>query len=232
MCASSLPSRSLLFSAPQCQLSGTIAAHNQSIGQQMRVLEGAFAVIFWKRSVISQSFTHILYKRKVRTQGRHELTNSGIEKPIDSLGWKLLIELQKDARISYAELGRRVGLSTPAVAARVRRMEDEGIIRAYRADINPSHVGLPITAFIRMSVVGDVLAKLTAQVRSMPEIGECHRGTGADSFIMKVNVVSVEHLNHVIDCLTPYGTTSSSLVLTSIIERNLLGPGNLDWPAE
>ncbi len=159
------------------------------------------------------------------------MADSGKERLLDSLGWKLLIELQKDARVSFAELGRRVGLSTPAVAQRVRRMEDEDIIRAYRAEVSPSHVGLPITAFIRMSIVGDVLAKLTAQVRSMPEIVECYRGTGADSFIMKVNAVSVEHLTHVIDHLTPFGTTSTSLVLTSIVERNLLGPENLCWPA-
>lgn len=153
------------------------------------------------------------------------------EKLLDSLGWKLLTELQKDGRISFAELGRRVGLSTPAVAQRVRRMEDEGIIRAYRADISPLSVGLPITAFIRMSVVGNVLAKLTQRVRSMPEIVECHRGTGEDSFILKVNVVSVEHLQDVIDRLTPFGTTSTSLVLASIVERNLLGPENLNWPS-
>jgi Lrp/AsnC family leucine-responsive transcriptional regulator len=158
------------------------------------------------------------------------LPDSGKEKLLDPLGWKMLIELQKDARISFAELGRRVGLSTPAAAQRVRRMEEEGIIRAYRAEISPSHVGLPITAFIRMSIVGDVLSKLTARVRSMTEIVECHRGTGADSFIMKVNVVSVEHLNDVIDRLTPFGTTSTSLILGSIVERNLLGPENLKWP--
>jgi Lrp/AsnC family leucine-responsive transcriptional regulator len=159
------------------------------------------------------------------------LSDSGKEKLLDSLGWKMLVELQKDARISFAELGRRVGLSTPAAAQRVRRMEDEGIIRAYRAEISPSHVGLPITAFIRMSIVGDVLPRLTAQIRSMTEVVECHRGTGADSFIMKVNVISVEHLNHVIDCLTPFGTTSTSLVLGSVVERNLLGPENLNWPS-
>ncbi len=158
------------------------------------------------------------------------MSENGNEKLLDQLGWKLLTELQKDGRISFAELGRRVGLSTPAVAQRVRRLEDEGIIRAYRADISPLSVGLPITAFIRMSVVGNVLAKLTARVRSMPEIVECHRGTGEDSFILKVNVVSVEHLKDVIDRLTPYGTTSTSLVLTSIIEKNLLGPENLNWP--
>jgi len=160
------------------------------------------------------------------------LTESGKEKLLDQLGWKLLTELQKDGRIPFAELGRRVGLSTPAVAQRVRRMEDEGIIRAYRAEISPQAVGLPISAFIRMSVVGNVLVKLTQRFRTMPEIVECHRGTGEDSFILKVNVVSVEHLQDVIDRLTPFGTTSTSLVLASIIERNQLGPENLIWPPQ
>jgi len=109
-------------------------------------------------------------------------------------------------------------------------MEDEGIILAYRAEISPLQVGLPITAFIRMSIVGDVLPRLTAQLRSMTEIVECYRGTGVDSFIMKLHVISVEHLNHVIDCLTPYGTTSTSVVLGAVVEKNLLGPENLEWP--
>ena len=160
------------------------------------------------------------------------MSDSAKEKHLDPLGWKMLIELQKDARISFAELGRRVGLSTPAAAQRVRHMEEAGVIRAYRAEISPSHVGLPITAFIRMSIVGDVLPRLPAQLRSMTEIVECYRGTGVDSFIMKVHVISVEHLNHVIDCLTPFGTTSTSLVLGSVVEKNLLGPENLDWSAK
>jgi Lrp/AsnC family leucine-responsive transcriptional regulator len=150
------------------------------------------------------------------------------DKLLDALGWKILGELQKDARVSFAELGRRVGLSTPAVAERVRRMEDEGIIRGYRAEIDPDKVGLPVTAFIRMSIVGNVLNKLTERVHSMPEIIECHRGTGEDSFILKVNAVSVEHLKDIIDRLTPYGTTSTSLVLESLIERNRLSQATLD----
>lgn len=160
------------------------------------------------------------------------MSDSAKEKHLDPLGWKMLIELQKDARISFAELGRRVGLTTPAVALRVHRMEEEGIIRAYRAEISPSHVGLPITAYIRMSIVGDVLPRLTSHLRTMTEIVECYRGTGVDSFIMKVNVISVEHLNDVIDRLTPYGTTSTSLVLGAVVEKSLLGPKNLEWPAK
>jgi Lrp/AsnC family leucine-responsive transcriptional regulator len=151
------------------------------------------------------------------------------EKLLDPLGWKLLAELQADARASFAELGRRVGLSTPAVAERVRRMEDEGIIRAYRAEIDPASIGLPVTAFIRMSIVGNVLTQLTECVHTMPEIVECHRGTGEDSFILKVHTVNVDHLKNVIDRLTPFGTTSTSLVLESLIERNLLSPRNLEW---
>ena len=149
---------------------------------------------------------------------------------MDELGWKLLKALEEDGRLSFAELGRRVGLSTPAVAQRVRRMEDQGIIRGYRAEVNPAALGLPITAFIRMSIVGDVLAPLTERVRRMPEIVECCRGTGEDSFILKVHVVSVEHLKDVIDRLTPYGTTSTSLVLERLMEARRFTEESLEWP--
>lgn len=141
------------------------------------------------------------------------------EKLLDQIGWKLLHELQLNGRLSYAELGRRVGLTTPAVVERVRRMEEAGIILGYHADVDPMKIGMPITAFIRMSVVGDVFAKITNVVKNLPEIVECHRGTGADSFIMKVNVRSVEHLESLIDKLTPWGTTSTSIVLSSPVER-------------
>ena len=151
------------------------------------------------------------------------MSASSKEKLMDSLGWKLLIELQKDGRISFAELGRRVGLSTPAVAQRVGRMEDEGIIRAYRADVSPRDVGLPITAFIRMSVVGDVLAKLTARVRTMPEIVECHHVTGEDSFQLKLVASSIGHLEELVGKLSAFGQTTTSIVLSTTLTRNLAG---------
>jgi Lrp/AsnC family leucine-responsive transcriptional regulator len=187
------------------------------------------------RAIICAYGKHLQYLHYIRKVNWKEckggkMAESEKDRLLDALGWKILDELQRDARLSYAELGRRVGLSTPAVAQRVQRMEDEGIIRAYRAEIDPAKIGLSITAFIRMSIVGNVLARLTERVRSMPEIVECYRGTGEDSFILKVNVVSVEHLKDVIDRLTPFGTTSTSLVLSSIIERNLMGPANLSWP--
>lgn len=146
-------------------------------------------------------------------------TTSKYEKLMDQIGWKLLHELQLNGRLSYAELGRRVGLTTPAVVERVKRMEEAGIIVGYHADVDPMKIGMPITAFIRMSVVGDVFTKITAVVKNSPEVVECHRGTGADSFIMKVHVRSVEHLEGLIDRLTPYGTTSTSIVLSSPVEQ-------------
>lgn len=144
------------------------------------------------------------------------------EKVLDAKGWQIVRELQLDGRLSFAELGRRVGLSTPAAAERVKNLEAAGIIRGYRAEIDLNKVGLPILAVIRMSAVGDVLTRITAAVRDMPEVLECHRATGADSFIMKVAVASVEHLEALIDRLTPFGSTSTSIVLSSPVTRNIV----------
>jgi Lrp/AsnC family leucine-responsive transcriptional regulator len=113
-------------------------------------------------------------------------------------------------------------LSTPAAAERVKNLEAAGVIRGYRAEIDLNKVGLPILAVIRMSAVGDVLTRITAAVRDMPEVLECHRATGADSFIMKVAVASVEHLEALIDRLTPFGSTSTSIVLSSPVTRNIV----------
>ncbi len=146
-------------------------------------------------------------------------------KLLDATGWRLLRELQQDGRVSFAELARRVGLSTPAVAERVRNLEAAGIVRGYRAEIDLAKVGLPILAVVRMSVMGDVLSRITAMARELPEVLECHRATGVDSFIMKVAVASVEHLEKLIDRLTPSGTTSTSIVLSSpVTGRTLEGP--------
>src|SRR5260221_7965539 len=82
--------------------------------------------------------------------------------------------------------------------------------------------GMPITAFIRMPGVGDVFTGTTAVVKNSPEVVECHRRTGADSFIMKVHVRSVEHLESLIDRLTPFGTTSTSIVLSSPVEKRAI----------
>jgi len=134
---------------------------------------------------------------------------------IDDIDRKILRELQTDARVSYAELGRRVGLTTPAVIERVRKLEDAQIITCYRAQIDPAKIGMPITAFIRMSITGVDYSHIIEVAQDSKEILECHRGTGGDSFIMRVAVASVEHLQEVIDRLTPYGITTTTIVLSS-----------------
>src|SRR5205085_7534494 len=129
-----------------------------------------------------------------------------IEKMLDTTGWQLLQALQQSARLSYSELGQRVGLSSPAVAERVRRMADAGIISGYHAEINLSKVGFPITAIIRMSTSpGERCTRFTGFVENIPEVLECYRVTGSDALIMKVMASSVEHLEALIDQLSAHG---------------------------
>lgn len=144
---------------------------------------------------------------------------------LDEIDKNILSNLQKDARLSYAELGRRVGLTTPAVIERVRKLEDAGVISGYRAEIDLSRIGFPITAFIRMSITGIDYSHIIEVARESSEVLECHRGTGGDSFIMKVAVRSVEHLQEVIDRLTPYGITTTTIVLSSPVKRRNINLG-------
>ncbi len=141
---------------------------------------------------------------------------------MDEIDRRILKELQEDARTSYAELGRRVGLTTPAVIERVHKLQDSGIITCYRAEIDTAQVGLPITAFVRMSITGVDYSHIIEVAKSSNEVLECHRGTGGDSFIMKVAVSSVEHLQELIDRLTPYGITTTTIVLSSPVKKRIL----------
>ncbi len=131
---------------------------------------------------------------------------------LDSVNLRLLAELQADARLSLAELGRRVGLSSPAVAERMARLEQEGVIRGYHAELDPRALGLrsarssaSAPRHARCSQVGD-LAQRT------PEVVDCRRITGEDCYIMTAHVRSVEHLEEVIDRFTAYGQTTTSIV--------------------
>lgn len=143
---------------------------------------------------------------------------------IDAIDWKILKELQENARTSFAELGRRINLTTPAVIERIRKLEDAQIITGYRAEVDTSKVGLPITAFIRMSIAGVDYSKIIKVAQKSSEVLECHRGTGGDSFILKVAVADVEHLQNLIDRLVPFGITTTSIVLSSPVKRRVIEP--------
>lgn len=141
---------------------------------------------------------------------------------LDQIDWKILKELQQNARISYAELGRIINLTTPATIERIRKLEDAGIITGYRAEIDKTKVGLPVTAFIRMSITGVDYSHIVEVAEQSDEVLECHRGTGSDSFIMKVAVADVSHLQTLIDKLTPYGITTTSIVLSSPVKNRVI----------
>ena len=147
------------------------------------------------------------------------------EKLLDSTGWQLLQALQQDARLSYTQLGQRVGLSAPAVAERVRKMEDAGIISGYHAEVNRAKIGFPITAIIRMSTFsGERCGRFAAFTQGVPEVLECYRVTGSDSLIMKVMAASVEHLEALIDQLSAHGQLTTSMVLSAPVMRRVVTP--------
>ncbi len=144
------------------------------------------------------------------------------EKLLDDIGWQLLHLLQEYARLSFKELGQRVGLSSSSVAERIHRMEEAGILLGYHADINLEKVGFSMMAFIRMSTPGQNSARIALLLRDMPEILECYRLTGSEAFIMRVCVSSVKHLEILIDQLSQYGQPTTSLVLSIPLTRRIL----------
>lgn len=145
-----------------------------------------------------------------------------ITKLLDPIGWRILAELQVDARIQYVELGRRVGLSNASVIERVRRMEEAGIITGYSAQIDHHKVGLDVLAYIRVRIIGDYIPRFIAAVREMPEVSECHRITGEDTFLVKVYAATTEDLARIVDKLNPYMTTNTMLVFSSPVTRGTL----------
>lgn len=130
---------------------------------------------------------------------------------IDALNAQLLYELQRDARVSIAELGRRVGLSSPATAERVQRLEDASVIRGYRADVDPRALGYSLTVIIRIRPAPRELVKVADLARATPEVVECQRITGEDCFFIKAHVRDVGHMEELIDRFNPYGVTTTSI---------------------
>ena len=138
---------------------------------------------------------------------------------MDATDRALLAELQADARLSLAELGRRVGLSSPAVADRVRRLEADGVVVAHRSEVSPEALGLSLTSIIRIRPSPRQLQKVAELARDTPEVVECHRITGEDCFFVKAHVRDVRHLEELIDRFTPYGQTTTSIVQSSPVPR-------------
>jgi Lrp/AsnC family transcriptional regulator, leucine-responsive regulatory protein len=149
-------------------------------------------------------------------------TDSGL---LDATGLRLVTELQRDARISLAELGRRVGLSSPAVAERIKRLEGAGVIRGYHADIDPRALGYTLGVAIRIRPAPRQLTEVAALARDSAEVIECHRVTGDDCYVMTAFVRDVEHLEEVIDRFAAYGQTTSSIMQSSPVPRRGIATG-------
>jgi len=106
-------------------------------------------------------------------------------KPLDGVGWRLLKLLQENARLSFRQIGEAIGLTAPAVAERVRRLEDAGILKGYHVEIDLAKVGLPILAFVHLVTNSQQSYRFRKAVADMPQIIECHCVTGNESYILQ-----------------------------------------------
>jgi Lrp/AsnC family leucine-responsive transcriptional regulator len=133
---------------------------------------------------------------------------------LDDLDRRIVAELQAAPRLRVAELGRRVGLSAPAVTERLRRLEDTGVL-SYRAEVDPRAIGYPICVIVRISPAGGGLKLIPGIARELPAVTECYRITGEDCFLLKLHLRSTDELEPVLDLLTPHGRTTTSVVVSA-----------------
>lgn len=150
------------------------------------------------------------------------LTYNASEAVAEPINLRILTELQQNPRLSMTELGRRVGLTSPAVTERVRRLEESGVIRGYRLDIDPAALGLPLAAYIRIRPNPGQLSRLVDEAREIPEVVECDRVTGEDCLIVKIHLPNIDQLDRILDAFLAFGTTTTSLIQSTPVPRRSL----------
>ncbi len=141
---------------------------------------------------------------------------------LDEINRRLLDELQRDGRVAFAELGRRVGLSAPAVAERVGRLERERVITGYRAEVDPRAIGYQLAAVVRVRPFARQIHKIPEIAAQTPEIVECERITGEDCYLLRLHVRAMDDLEPVLDRFTPFGQTTTSIVHSAPVPRRAL----------
>ncbi len=141
---------------------------------------------------------------------------------VDELSWKILKLLQQNARSSNAEIGRQVGLTSPAVAERIKKMEDIGIIKSYTANLNHHLLGYQLKGVISIKVFMGRLKPFLSKVKSFNEVTNCYRITGNENIIMEVILKDQLHLERFIDKLITYGETKTNIVLSKIVDHNVI----------
>lgn len=140
----------------------------------------------------------------------------------DATMWRLLKLLQENARLSFRQIGEAIGLTAPAVTERVRRLEDAGVIKGYRAEVDLPSLGLPITAFVHLTSNSPQSLAFRKAVLDMPEVVESHCVTGIESYILKVSCTSVPHLERFLMKLKDYGDMRTSLVLSTQVSHRVI----------
>ncbi|WP_433012275.1 Lrp/AsnC family transcriptional regulator [Kribbella sp. CA-294648] len=150
------------------------------------------------------------------------------EKPVlDDLNIRLLTELSADPRLRTTELARRLGVSAPTVRERVTRLEESGVIRGYRLEIDPGALGLPVGAWVRLRPGPGQIPRIIELAERIAEVVECHRISGDDCFLMRVQVAEIAGLEDILDKFQTHGqTTTSFIVSTPIKPRSVPLPGN------
>lgn len=143
---------------------------------------------------------------------------------MDAVDWQILTELQRDARLSMNELSRRILLSAPAVAERVRRLQESGIISGFTALVDPIAVGRAVQAFVQLDCYGPRCILRDPEVATWPEVLEVHRVTGAACSMLRVAVPDMAAFEELIDRLASYGKPTSAMVLASPLPRKPVMP--------
>ena len=141
---------------------------------------------------------------------------------LDKTDQSLLRLLRANARLSFAELGRKLRMSPPAVAERMKRLEDWGVIRAYRAEIDLAALGRGLHVYFRVVIAPKDYPRFKKAVTAMEEILECHHVTGAESFLLRGAVASVPALEELIQRLTLFGPTTTSVVLATSFDGRIV----------
>ncbi|MGY1713973.1 Lrp/AsnC family transcriptional regulator [Geodermatophilus sp. SYSU D01106] len=145
---------------------------------------------------------------------------------LDEVNRRLLDELTADPRLSAAALARRVGMSAPAVRERVARLEQAGVIRGYRLDVDPAALGLPVSVWVRLRPTPGSLPRAEQLARQVPEVSECHRVSGEDCLLLRVHVPTIASLEGLLDRFLLYGQTTSSFIVSTPVPPRTPGPGD------
>jgi Lrp/AsnC family leucine-responsive transcriptional regulator len=138
---------------------------------------------------------------------------------LDETNLRILGELQQNGRLGLAELGRRIGLSAPAVAERVQRLERAGAITGYRAELDPAALGFPVSAIVRVRPSPGQLQRIPEIAVETPEVAECYRITGEDCYLLRLHLRSIAELEEILDRFTPHGLTTTSIIHSTPVPR-------------